>query len=268
MTPKPGIYKDVPEEEYHSWDAVSKSGLSRFSANPGKFKYCSQKETKKMSVGSAIDIILFEGEESFYNKFAIKPEGFKGTRKEDKIWKKEFEHMPQMSIQESENCIQAANSVLDNDLAQEYLNGSLYQLSLVWVDEETGLLCKARPDIKPEGNIIVDLKSTANVSYRVFQKVFHNLKYHWQAAFYSQGWEKLTSEEIWRFEFICVETEFPYPVEVYGVDMDSDTIDLAKVQINSTMSRYLECKETDRWPVSSGVERDIELPGYAYTQGD
>lgn len=266
MIPKPGIYKDVPEEEYHSWDAISKSGLAMFSQNPGKYKYCDKKETKKMSLGSAIDIILFEGEESFYNKFAIKPEGFKGTRKEDKIWKEEFSHMPQISIAEAENCISAANSVRNNPLAKEYLEGSQYQLSLVWIDEGTGLLCKARPDIKPDGYIIADLKSTANVSYSAFQKVFHNLKYHWQAAFYSLGWEEITGDHIDKFTFICVEPEFPYPVEVYTVDMGSDTAELALNQIGKTMAKYCECKANDYWPVSSGIEREILLPGYAYTQ--
>jgi exodeoxyribonuclease VIII len=266
MKPKPGIYKNVPETKYHSWDAISKSGLSRFFQNPYKYKYCPQKETQKMNIGSAIDTILFDGEEIFFEKYAIKPDGFKGTRKEDKIWKKENEHLPQISKEEAENCIKAANSVQNNNLAQEYLSGSQYQLSLVWEDEGTGVLCKARPDIKPEGPVIADLKTTGDVSYHQFQRIFNNLKYHWQAAFYSYGWEVLTGEEIEKFVFICVEPEIPWPVEVYSVSMDSDTIDLAQKQIGKTMLEYIECEERNHWPLSSGVEREIYLPGYAYTQ--
>jgi exodeoxyribonuclease VIII len=265
MIPKPGIYKGVPEEEYHSWEAVSKSSLTKFSKNPGKFKLCPQKTTKEMKLGSAIDNLVFDGENTLYEEFAIKPEfKGKGSVKARTEWEQEYSHLTPITQKEATDCINAANAVQENKLARKYLTDSLYQLSIVWIDEETGLLCKCRPDIKPEGPVIVDLKSTGDTSYSQFQRIFYQMKYHWQAAFYSEGWEANTGEEIEVFPFIVVEREYPYPVEVYLFKKESDSWDLAQTEIRDVMNKYLVCKESESWPVSSGIETEINLPGYAW----
>jgi exodeoxyribonuclease VIII len=270
--PKVGIYRDVPEEEYHNWEAVSKSQLVKFMANPGKFKRKIEKprakaSQKRLDLGSVIDVLVFDGEDKYYEQFAIKPEfSGKGSREQKRLWEEENSHMIHITSEEEQNCIAAAKAVKENDLVKPYFETGMSQLSLVWTDEETGLLCKARPDLKPEGPIMCDLKSTGDVSYYVVQKLIHSLKYHWQAAFYMDGWEANTGEEIETWKWFFVEREAPYPVEVYSMESDTDSIELARSEIRTALRKYLKCKESGQWPISSGVERSITLPGYAWNQ--
>jgi exodeoxyribonuclease VIII len=210
---------------------------------------------------------VFDGEDKYYEQFTIKPEfSGKGSREQKRLWEEENSHMIHITLEEEKNCIAAAKAVKESDLVKPYFETGVSQLSIVWTDEETGLLCKARPDLKPEGPVMCDLKSTGDVSYYVVQKLIHSLKYHWQAAFYMDGWEANTGEEIETWKWFFVEREEPYPVEVYTMDAYSDSIVLARSEIRTVLKRYLKCKENNDWPVSSGVEQSIELPGYAWNQ--
>lgn len=260
--PSVGIHEGVPEHIYHNWSAVSKSGLSVFADNPGKYRYGIGKSSKVLTMGSAIDCLVFDGAERFLDEFAVKPQDYKGSRKEDKKWREENAHLQQLSHEEACKCVGAAATVIKYPLAQGYLETGKAQLSLVWEDNETGLLCKARPDFKPDGqSVLVDLKSTEDVVYEAIQRISHRFKYHWQAAFYIDGWKAITGESIEKFVFIFVEREPPYAVEVFR--MDDDDIQLGRAEYRAALDLYVECKENNHWPLSSGVELNLGLPAYA-----
>lgn len=263
VIPEVGIHEGVPDTVYHSWDAVSKSGLFEFSKNPGKYRLGKRKATtKNMLLGTAIDVLLFDGEDEFERRFAVKPEGYKGSTKADKEWRAANAHLQQLSIDEADACRSAAEAIMRYEPAIPYFTGGRSQLSLVWVDSETGLLCKARPDYKPDCPFMADLKSTNDVSAEAFGKIAWDFRYHWQAAFYSDGWEILTGEHIDKFVFGAVEMERPNAVEVY--DTPIDIMDLGRDQYRSVLDSYAACKETDTWLLSSGEEQTLTFPSWAW----
>lgn len=271
MNHKSGIYKDVPEDEYHSWDLLSKSTLSDFSQNPGKFKLKEKEETNAMKIGTAIDNLLFGGEEQFWNKYTIHPK-YKGAGSvaKNKEWETKNAAFIHINQKQADDCFNAAEAVKKYDLANQYLKEAHTQLSLVWKCEETGLMCKARPDIKPSGEnmqfVMCDLKSTVDASYNKFRKIFTDMKYHWQAVHYSDGWEAITGDRIEEFVFIVVEKEFPYMVAVYTFDRDSDDWGLAEEQIIEAKKYYAECKQKNNWPLNPTKKIQMKLSNYVWYQ--
>lgn len=73
-----------------------------------------------------------------------------------------------------------------NPLAMTYLEGAIEQM-ITWVDDATGLRCKARPDVVHGRATMVDLKSSRDVTPRLFGLAAARLGYHGQAAYYYDG---------------------------------------------------------------------------------
>ena len=62
---KPGIYPDLPNEEYHRCDGVSNSMLSDMARSPAHFQAARRRqreETPAMAIGTAIHCAVLEPE--------------------------------------------------------------------------------------------------------------------------------------------------------------------------------------------------------------
>ena len=53
-SPEPGVYEGVPEEDYHRWDAVSKSNLTSYVRPMGK-------PGRGLLIGSLVHSMLLDG---------------------------------------------------------------------------------------------------------------------------------------------------------------------------------------------------------------
>lgn len=112
---------------------------------------------------------------------------------------------PSISADDLETAQRCRDAVLAHDEAREYIEGAVTEQSAFWIDEETGLLCKCRPDIS-KGSILADLKSTRDASPRGFARECGKYGYHLQDAMYSEGWGIATGQQVEAFVFIAVET--------------------------------------------------------------
>lgn len=264
---KPGIYEGIPHAEYLTWPAVSKSALTDFAGEgPGGYKWRREnggkKQTRDMLLGTAADVLIFDGRDDFYERFAIKPQGMKFTTSDGKLWQAEHAHKEIISWDEAADIFGAVKSLTEYDLARKYMDDSRAQLSLLWEDPDTGLLMKARPDFKPNlEHVLGDLKTTKDTHPKRFSKVAGNLRYHWQAAIYSDGWEILTGEEIELFVFATVQMSAPYRSEVYS--FEPKDIQKGRDQYKIELDIFAECKASNHWPLSTGEMQIIDLGSWA-----
>lgn len=98
------------------------------------------------------------------------------------------------------------------------MKGGIAERSFFWIDEDSGVKCKCRPDwlvtdisekdrlpFMPEGcsTLIMDVKTIANID--LIQNQSEKLKYHVQDAFYSHGVEVVTNSKVC-FVFVYVST--------------------------------------------------------------
>ncbi len=264
--PPDGAYSGVPNEVYHrSWDAVGRSGL-KLMALEGKTPLHirdaflrPQDASQSMILGSAVDSLIFDGENHLVRMGPTK------TRR-SKVWD-EFEaaNPGMICLTESEHgeVVKMVEALKAHPAASVLLEDPGYtQLSLVWTDTETGCRCKARPDkVCPETGIAIDLKTASCASKPAFAYAMQKYGYALQAAFYSRGLEALGVMKVDHWVDIVVENEPPYGVACYEIGAASIAHALALAL--PAMHRLAECQRTRHWPGYALDIQPIELPPWA-----
>lgn len=94
-----------------------------------------------------------------------------------------------------------------------------------WNDEQTGLPCKARLDIRlPGEGLIVDIKTTSARSQREFEANCYRYEYDRQAAFYLDGCQQ-ADQQADRFILLGIQKQKPHNLYVVEVLADSIFMD-------------------------------------------
>lgn len=149
------------------------------------------------------------------------------------------------------------DSLMNHPKASKLLwdeRGGVAEQSIYWIDEETGELCRCRPDWNPNWiNVLVDLKTTADASPEGFAKSVSNFRYDVQEQFYLDGAEAATGTRPDHMVFIAVETEAPYNCATYILGPEFAQIGRGKYREN--LRTLHECKEKNSWP---GYSEQIE----------
>lgn len=279
VKPEPGIYYGVPEEEYFSWECFSKSMIPATlrSARHLKAYLEGEKTSDPMRLGSLVDALLLEPKA--LEKYCVLSDTYINSKGEEKPWnanskdcKAEMEaiinenKIPVKSkFMEQADIIKLA--VLQHDIAARIINGSQKQVAMVWVDEDTGILCKGRIDcLLPES--IADLKTTQNAYETQFSRDMFNFGYHQQAAFYKDGYAALNKGKFMPFHIIAAETSEPYGVAVYEVCEDS--IEAGQHSYKIALNRYSEYLKEDP-ELTQGYPQTIQpidIPAWAFKKFD
>lgn len=254
VRPEPGIYYDVPAEEYFSWDCFHSSMVSATlkSARHLKHHLESDKKTKPMIIGSITDAILLDPAE--LEKFSVLPETYNRKDGKEMPWNM-LSHSCQADYQlildagmtpvkqsEMDMGKAIAGGVFLNPTAAGLLEGSKRQVSLVWEDSETGVLCCARIDIQAKEDN-ADLKTTRDAEKGAFARQATNLGYHVQAAFYTDGWAHLAKCEPLPWHWIAAENTPPHCCAVYT--LDNEGIEAGRLRYRTALHRYKDYRESD-----------------------
>lgn len=293
-TPAPGVYAGVEMDTYHGWDCASNSRLSRLFKSPAHMRAyidARQKDTPAYKLGRAVHCAVLEPD-SFGDRYAI-PQCCGATKKDGKRCTNDglFEHTQlgwvcgvhirsnrdglvesdgareALSRDDHETCIRIRDAVYAHSMAGPLVTGAgQVEMSMVWEDEDTGVMCKSRWDRhSTEWDSIVDLKTSIDGSLLEFERSLFHYGYHRQAAFYLRGAaaRKLPAKH---FAVIAVEKEPPYALAVYRF---SESVILSlESQLNALLDLYAECAEQGRWPGYPEVVRDIAIPEWGWRRMD
>ncbi len=153
-----------------------------------------------------------------------------------------------------------AKSIKKHATAQDLIENAKYEKSIFWVDEESGLLCKARPDIW-HGNMIIDLKTTACASAKSFEYSATEYGYYLQAGMCLDAIKNIADEEHDNFIFVAVETIRPFSTVVYP--LANEAIVQGRSDYKSALLQLKECFETNNWP--GYQDQEISIKRYALT---
>ena len=135
-------------------------------------------------------------------------------------------------------------NVMDSPKAKQLLgmHGPVEQ-SIRWLDKETNLLCKCRPD-KLTDVAIVDVKTSRDPSPSGFSRAAADLGYHRQARWYQRGVEVSVKRTL-PFVFIVVGTESPHQVAIY--ELNGEAMELAENQIQTRTKQLRDCYKHGDW---------------------
>ena len=211
--------------------------------------------------------------ETFDTHYAVGP---KVKTRAAKAWT-EFvaAHPTQVVITERQKHVaqaQAASLRAHPDVA-DILEGGECELSAYWLDPATGVLCRARADCAnlnfgtPDAPaaMLLDVKTTSDLSDDALSKTVWNWGYHRQDAWYSGGFAHAAGVRVAGFVFAFVESTYPFACRVFELD------DLAKAigrrENRLALDLYARCVNEKSWPSYSQAVGRLSLPYWA-TRGE
>lgn len=287
-TPEPGVYAGVPMDVYHSWSAASNSRLSKLRRSPAHLRsYLDEpkKDTSALIIGRAAHTSILEPED--FGRLFLVAERCEAIKKSDSL---QCNNMG-LAIDNSGEwkcgqhgkglALDPSRYTLDGDyfIACQKMRESIYaritssalltgpgevELSVVWRDAATGVLCKARFDrLSTRFRTIADLKTTTDASEREFARSIYTYGYHRQGAFYLDG-ATAAGIEADHFAIIPVEKDAPFATATYR--LTEGAIDAGRDQLRGLLALYAQCLETNTWPAYPDEVRDVSLPDYAWHQ--
>lgn len=270
---KPGLYLDLPSEQYHAIQAMSAGGLKRMQQSPAHF-YGMQLDPNRPAPGepspalvngNLVHCALFEPD-VVDQRYVVRPEGMSFSTKEGKAWRDAQTRIivdaPQMAAARMQSARLRALPELGDLLAD-----GVGESSAFWIDEATGELCKCRPDwTSPAGDgvVIVDGKTCQDASPEGFGRAIWNYRYHLQAAWYVDGYQRATGQTVHGFVFAAVESAWPHQAAAYM--LGDDVLEAARRENRRLLNLYAECKRTGTWPGYAPQISLINLPPWANRQ--
>jgi exodeoxyribonuclease VIII len=274
--PAPGMYPDVPFEQYLKWSALSKTILEYGVVSMKHLKAAADgkmdpEESDCLHFGRSLHARLLEPKR-YRAEWAVMPDfqpdepgkykNYRATNEykaKEEAWRKTITAANILSTTEAEVIEQMASGVMDHDAVKLLRASGGCELSMTWIDRETGLAIKSRMDKfcpKVRGvSAVVDLKGVRSLDPDDLSRQIHQLGWHRQSAIYVDGVKELTGEEP-DFVFVCIEKTYPHDVAVYRVDDES--IEMGRQDYRTVLQRWVKAIETGKYP---GMARDIQSIG-------
>ena len=265
-----GFYSGISNADYHATNDTSSTNLKDTMDSMHYYKLRNDGSllfpaTKSMDLGTAVHALVLEPA-NFYNDIAVSPEfGYKAVDKEAKA---EFEERNAgKTIISREQYLIAkgmAESVLRHEGAKWLLKDSVCEHSGFYIDPETGIACKYRPDSRKQ-SVMSDLKTTNDVSKDSFAKTIARFGYHISAAHYLEGDRVLHGTDHETFVFIAVSNKKPYEVAIYPLGQRS--LQEGYKERLKALNRIKLARETGVYPlINEGKALEIDIPNWAFNK--
>jgi hypothetical protein len=217
-----------------------------------------------MIMGTAVHCKLLEGEDTFAAQFTQRPDGIKFTTKEGKDWRAANSKKKILTNEGRDRQWDSVVGMVDALRGLEWFDTSLKdyrkynEVSIYWNDDN--IACKARLDrVIPLENetLVLDLKTTDNISPTKFQSKLVDLGYDFQAAWYSHAAEIAYGKPV-RFIFVAIERSAPYTIDFF--EAPRYMINEARYKNKKALRILKECKEKNEWPTRQPSLKLVDYP--------
>jgi hypothetical protein len=259
-TPPPGIYYDIPMEEYLAWDAWSRSDIAAMQVSP---EYCywsrwekAEKDTAATSFGDLAHVGVLEPHlwppedvrwvEGPYNKNPFKRDKADAEADGYRVFKPEIRDRVEALVKRCREH-EFIKALLD-------LSGDEREVCAVAICPVSGLLLKARCDLRaPSISVIADLKTTTTgTDPHNFQRSMSKWNWHLSGPHYTEVFGLAEGREYDKYLFLVSAQDAPYQPRVYS--LDPETLEAGR-DLNHMLRRKVKhCLKTKAWPSPEGIE--------------
>jgi hypothetical protein len=258
---------DMDETEYRSHAAISHSLLKEFGKSPAHFRFAVDNpvaETEAMLRGTLIHCMALEPQE-LHARFVRATDCDRRTKAGKEQWAKLQEEsvgkrlIPAGMWDLAERCVSSLERDIETAMWLDEARSGQIEKPLFW--QRQSVDCKGRPDSVLDDGTVIDIKTTQNCYPAFFSAELFRRSYHTQGAFYRSG--LLAAGGKWRSHvLVCVETEAPYAVAVFRLNID--VIGDADGKIAEWIDQYRRCRELDQWPGYGLTE--VQTPRWAMVE--
>lgn len=263
MKQKPGIYENVPYEQYATWEGFNTTQIKLLQVeSPRAMRHVllhGAESTDALEQGIGTHVRLLEPE-TYEERFVV----YEG-RRQGKVWDEwEAEQIGAgkeiLTLKQHTEVCAMADAVRAHAHARELLEcEGRAEVSAVWRDPTTGALCKGRIDwVTPQ--FIVCLKTAADMRPFAFTNQATRLMYHLQMAAYQSAMWAL-GYTIGKCYWIAVGKKAWHDVAVY--ELDDKTLNRGLTLWEEGLQRAMECERNQHWPGCCPNVVTFELPEWA-----
>lgn len=274
---KPGIYQSIPNDSYHAGPGISKSGLWTIETqSPAHYKFPRPRDedsTQSRAVkdfGNAAHIAILEPN-TFEARVYRGPDDRRGNKWKDADEFCKVEKKTLLTSGDYDNVLAVRDTVHANSRISAIITGGvpMVEASGYWIDEQTGELCRCRPDLwRPDLGIMLDLKTSRSAHPDAFARAVISYGYHAQEAFYTDGWNAALSatgrsdDQVQGFVFLAWEKEAPYAFGLY--ELPPSIVEEGRAMMRKALGTYAACRKADRWPGYSEDVTELPIKRWAY----
>jgi hypothetical protein len=242
---EPGIYRGLPFDVYQDIDVSPKAYMDA--------KVSPSISSPAMVLGSAVHAMVLEPD-TFEDTYAI----YDGKVRKGKAWDSfsaDNDGKEILTGAEFDTASRVSLSVLGQTVTAGIFRETEKELSLIWIDETTGLKCKARIDSL--GQYLVDLKTTSADTPQAFMSAAAKYFYHSQMAFYARGADALGLAYD-GVKIVAAQTKGLY--ESFVVNVPEQTLLDGGEFIDKWLQMVVECEEAGEYKGVGEEEYDFYLP--------
>jgi exodeoxyribonuclease VIII len=223
MNYSPGIYENLPYEEYAAIPAYRSHDLTSVIKCPYTWKYQKDLEPSPALLEGRVQHTVFLEHHKFAEEFVIQPNIDRRT----KAGKAEYEDF--------------SASIGNRTAITQDLYDTCIKCRMDWYDNQ----------------YIWDLKTCRDASPRGFKQAVNNFKYHMQASIYVDACKSLDLRAD-GFKFLAQEKAHPYPYAVY--ELSKEALAYARSKNEQALATILACEqEQDFKPYGLEGTQKIEL---------
>jgi hypothetical protein len=266
---------EISEDEYHGrLSGISSSALKKALRSPAHYRaYLVEpdRDDAARKFGRAVHALLLEPH-SFDDRFAVWSDGRRAGWRFEEFCE---QHPGKTVLTEDEHrrAVEAALELRNNPdfplgvwldgLAatanHDAVPAAKAEFTIVWVDEETGLECKARIDAHsptPQP-LAFDAKTTDDARKAGFRRQFAKQDYDLQAAHYCAGLKAFYGVDF-PFLFGAVEAKAPHGTGIFG--MSAQLLANGEQKRRHALALLKRCQDTNLWPkYETGGIQTLEL---------
>lgn len=284
-----GIFPNMPSAEYHqrAIGIASAGALKLVRKSLAHYAHWARsgddRRSRAMDFGRAYHAFVLEPE-NFYSEFVVIPKNAP-KRPDDRsrnaknpsfktlaaleFWDDfDRKHAGKEVITAADyQKVQDMRAALDDvdmvgELPSLILTEGKREVSMRWVDEETGLPCRLRKDYWHEELAYgLDLKSCADAGEAAFTRAIVANEYDVSQAHYLSGAHAL-DRPLRKYLFLSQETTPPYVAVVNQIGSSFEELGFAKWR--AAMNRLATGVKTGKFPGYSTGIRTLEAPAYAF----
>jgi hypothetical protein len=257
---EPGVYA-LPADVYHAdpvaGGSLSSSGAKKLLACPARFDYDRRHPkppSRVFDLGHAAhELVLGVGPgvriveaDNWLTKAAKEAKAEAHAAGKTPVLAREWDQ------------VEAMRDALQAHYAGALFRNGVAEQALVWLDERTGVWCRAMLDYR-RGPWIADYKTTASANPTDLDDAVARYGYDIQAAWYLDGARRLGLDDghDLAFMFVAQEKEPPYLVTAYRLDGEYLAIGAAKAARAREMFR--DCQASGVWPGYPGTDDIITI---------
>lgn len=260
---------DMTNEAYHAGPGVSNSGISLAlkSARHYHAAYLDpnrppREEKPGQLEGTLAHCAILEPEE-FDKRYVRGPDVRVGT----KAWNAVVDAEPDRTVVKPNQYdvarLQAISVRACKELAHVW-ESCLTEVTAFATDEDTGMLCKCRPDIvfdTGDAVILLDVKTYSSAAIKDFSDQVFRKGYYRQDAWYRKVYSPASGRVVSGFYFVAVEDSYPFVSRVF--EIDEELLNRGREECELGLRRISDSIKSGVWCGYPDGVAVVRMPGYA-----